>query len=242
MRQAVWQIAYWAARMVPSAVAWNRFLQTCAVSFWLALIGGLAFFSVRAINTGLTELNVYRTLGYIPDSGMAAVLAWLGGGFVGAVWAACLAIRALIILLSGLNRINKGGALSGQLANGFYPLFAFAAMLGLATGAYFAFHYTITESIPTYVATPPDSPMRPEAWRNESRVDAFLPPLAGALAAMGALYLALRLIADAVKLFLRMDGVISETRKDGVINKPPGKPSAEPPASRPPSRVLWRRD
>lgn len=238
MRQVAWQVAYWAARMVPSEAAWNRFLQACAIGFWLLLIGGLAFFSVRAIDTGLTELSVYRVLGYIPDSGMATALAWLGGGFVGAVWAACLTIRALIILLSGLNRINKGGSLLGQLANGFYPLFAFAAMLGLAAGAWFAFHHTITEAIPTYVATPPDSPMRPEAWRNESRVDAFLPPLAGALAAMGALYLALRLIADAVKLFLRMDGVISEPRKDDVIDKQRGKPSA--PHSQ--NRVLWRRD
>ena len=237
MRQMAWQIAYWAARMVPSEVAWRRFCETCAVGFWLLLLGGLAFFSVRAIDTGLTELSIYRVLGYIPDSGIAAVLAWLGGGFVGAVWAAYLAIRALIILLSGLNHINKGGSLSGQLANGFYPLFAFAAMLGLATGAYFAFHYTITEAIPTYVATT-DSPGDPSSWRTARRTDAFLPPIAGALAAMGALYLALRLIADAVKLFLRMDGVISEPRKDGVVNKQRNKPSA----SHPQNRVLWRRD
>ena len=201
-----WQIAYWAARMVPSEVAWRRFLETCAVGFWLLLLGGLAFFSVRAIDTGLTELSIYRVLGYIPDSGMAAVLAWLGGGFVGAVWAAYLAIRALIILLSGLNHINKGGSLSGQLANGFYPLFAFAAMLGLATGAYFAFHYTITEAIPDFVATP-EQPMGFRGYESQKWSNALLPPLGGALAAMGALYLALRLVADAVKHFLRMDGV-----------------------------------
>lgn len=240
------QIAYWAARMVPSEVAWRRFLETCAVGFWLLLLGGLAFFSVRAIDTGLTELSVYRVLGYIPDSGMAAVLAWLSGGFIGAVWAAYLAIRALIILLNGLSRINKGGSLSGQLANGFYPLFAFAAMVGLATGAYFAFHYTITEAIPDFVATP-DNPLGYDAERMEMWSNTLLPPLGGALAAMGALYLALRLVADAVKHFLRADGVISEPRKDGVISKPqgnnpPGQPSAKPPGPHPQNRVLWRRD
>ena len=240
------QIAYWAARMVPSEVAWRRFLETCAVGFWLLLLGGLAFFSVRAIDTGLTELSIYRVLGYIPDAGIAAVLAWLGGGFIGAVWAAYLAIRALIILLSGLRSIDKGISMSGQLANGFYPLFACAAMLGMAAGAWFAFHYTITEAIPTYVGTP-DNPRFFSARNTEMWSNAVLTPMAGALAAMGALYLALRLIADAVKHFLRMDGVISEPRKDGVVNKPPGnkppgQPSAEPTRPRPPSRVLWRRD
>ena len=222
------QIAYWAARLVPSEAAWNRLLQVGAIGFWLGLIGAMGFVSVRAINTGLTELSVYRALGYITDSGMATVLAWLGGGFTGAVWAAYLALRSIRIVFDGMNRIDKGVSVAGQLASGFYPLFAFAAMLGLAAGAYYAFHYTITEAIPTY-ATTPDNPRGLSVRNTEMWSNAVLPPFAGVLAAIGVLYLALRLIADAVKHFLRADAVISE-------------PQRRPPDHRPPSRILWRRD
>ena len=227
------QIAYWAARLVPSEAAWNRLLQAGAIGFWLGILGAMGFVSVRAINTGLTELSVYRALGYITDSGMATALAWLVGGFVGAVWAAYLAIRSIRIVFDGMNRIDKGVSVAGQLASGFYPLFAFAAMLGLAAGAWFAFHHAITEAIPDFVATP-DDPMGYRGYETQRWSNTILPTFAGVLAAMGALYLALRLIADAVKHFLRADGVISDRRKDSAINESPGR--------HPPSRVLWRRD
>ena len=105
---------------------------------------------------------------------------------------------------------TTGGSLPRLIVQSYHPFFALAGILFLVLIAVGSYYIVITGSIPDYIAGPG---LYVDDYHDSIVLGEFAggvisPLLLGTAALVWAVYLALRLVANAVKFFLRQDGVI----------------------------------
>ena len=190
------------------------------VAFWCAAIVGLGYFSVRAIQQGYYLIIYHRDIASnidrislilgeievisLTDTGV--IVGWLAGGFIFLGWSVFLTARTIPILVSWFKGAEELSSLPYRIASNFYPLFKLAGMALLFSIAGLCFFYAITDAIPQHISDYSSRSSRSVQQGEVAGIIILL--LVGIVALAGSLYLVLRLIADAVKSFLRNDGVL----------------------------------
>ncbi len=186
-----------------------------AVAFFGAIIAGLAFVSVKVILNQHDSLNFYRDIGYMPDD---RTINWAAGRLAAGLIGVALSLWMAIRLFNAWKLWRTtGGSPWSLLVEQYYPFFALAGILLLVLISVGSYYGVITQMIPDYIDYIAGGGLN---GRDESdgliqarNIGYFtggviFPLIIGTGALVGALYLALRLVANAVKFFLRQDGVI----------------------------------
>lgn len=184
----------------------NAIWSLIAVAFSGAVIAGLAFIGIRMMMHAQDDLTIHRTIGYISNQETYRIIGMISGGSVCLGWSLFLAIRVITVVAGWFNAVEKRGFLPSLVIRNLYPLFAFAGMVFLALVAYSCYYIAAIDSIPIFVGGA-DPYNYPWAYSGELNMAMGL-PFIGTAALTGAGYLALRLIANVVKSFLKNDGVL----------------------------------
>lgn len=190
------------------------------VVFWCVAIMGSAYLSVRAIQQGYFLIRYYQdiaansdrislllgTIEIISVRDAGVIAGWFTVGFILLGWSIYLVARTIPILFEWLQGRQELESLPSQMAQNFGPLFKFAGMIALfaiAGGCYF---FAITDAVPSTIRD--FSPRNLPSVSQGEIVGTAAIVLFGTIALAGGVYLTLRLIVDAVKSFLRSNGVL----------------------------------
>ena len=184
----------------------NAIWSLIAVAFSGAIIAGLAFIGLRMMMHAQDDLTIHRTIGYISNQETYRIIGMISGGSVCLGWSLFLAIRVITVAASWFNDVEKRGGLPSRVIRNLYPLFTFAGMVFLALVAYSCYYIAATGAIPIFVGGADTYSFGFESQGELTMAIAL--PLIGTAALTGAVYLALRLVANVVRSSLKNDSAI----------------------------------
>ena len=194
-----------------------NFRGLISIVFYSAITVGLAYFGVWIIMDVYDNLATYRAnapirtfpfqnVEYISVTEAGIIAGWFTCGVICILWAIWLSSRLIWILVKQVIGSGDVDALPVLIDRNLHSLFTFAGMVFLALASGYSYYFAITDAIPEYIKF--DHRGAHPHWASARSNDLIVGLVFGTAALVGAVYLALRLIADAVKYFLRKDGVI----------------------------------